>query len=287
MVVGTLVPCANRQHHTNGCFTREGGRQVRGATNAEPVSIQAHELVRMVQSGPWAARGKPVRERTLVARSAEGLVTSIATIEGSEQRLAVTVAIAASDARVRRDVTFTLDVPVSSIVRTEPWQYEVRTTRLVREQRKKDDGGGWHEVPRESCALVLVDTQGRQDAHQRARDAWNAARAREHARALERHRRYVQQTNMLLAEQLVGKTITRVAIVSHPPDEAGFFGMRGEPSSTTGGVFLTFADGTHLLVPRDADPDAVPGDDEIDIEAQIKVASDNALHNDDDCGDPE
>lgn len=51
----------------------------------------------------------------------------------------------------------TVDLPSGKIVRLDAWRIEIVRTHLVSQQRKRVDGGGWHDVPKDGPALRLTN----------------------------------------------------------------------------------------------------------------------------------
>lgn len=107
------------------------------------------------------------------------------------------------------------DLPSDNIVH-DPWYarraVEIRHTYLHRQQRKKIEGGGWHEVPAVGVTLTLrnpvmeeVEKKAREEQYRREEEE----RERREAEAYEAAR---QQFVTKLASEFVGKKITKIDV---------------------------------------------------------------------------
>ena len=101
----------------------------------------------------------------------------------------------------------TIDLPSDKIVRLDAWRIEIVRTHMVPQQRKKVDGGGWHDVPKDGPALRLTN-RAIELAHtaESERAAAEDLRLRQEANAARRS----EGKRLLLADlnAFVGQTVT-------------------------------------------------------------------------------
>ena len=105
------------------------------------------------------------------------------------------------------------EVPSNNIALTDPWTVEIRHTFMRSQQRKKIEGGGWHEVPAVRVSLrvsnpTLEETirQDREAQAQREKEGRKCSEAevREAAR---------QQFVAKLTSEFVGKKLTKIDVI--------------------------------------------------------------------------
>ncbi len=101
----------------------------------------------------------------------------------------------------------TVDLPSDKIVRLDAWRIEIVRTHMVAQQKKKVDGGGWHDVPKDGCALRLINRAIElADTAEQERLAVMDLAARKSANEARR----VEERRELLADlqAFVGRTVT-------------------------------------------------------------------------------
>jgi deoxyinosine 3'endonuclease (endonuclease V) len=129
----------------------------------------------------------------------------------------------------------TFEVPGDNIVTVEEWMIEVRYTLMIKQQRKKVEGGGFVEVPTVGVALRLSNP-AREEAAKKARETKERLereeRARREAKRLEELRSGFQEE---LARKYVGKKIVRIDVY-------------------VGGLDLTFEDDSGLSIALAGEP---------------------------------
>lgn len=163
--------------------------------NRDERKLTAAELIEIVSAGGWMTRGgyvwkepdQPVLEVTLFA------------LDGDVLHI------------VSRDGTIVW-IPTDRIVQAADWKIEIWQDSLQREQRKKVDGGGWHEVMRPGIALRLVHPEMNQEflagkqEDKRRREAARQARAEEEK---QRAAAELEERRMALLGDLTGKYVGR------------------------------------------------------------------------------
>ncbi|OGH69587.1 MAG: hypothetical protein A2754_00305 [Candidatus Magasanikbacteria bacterium RIFCSPHIGHO2_01_FULL_47_8] len=105
------------------------------------------------------------------------------------------------------------DIPSDNIVLVSPWTIEIRETFMRRQQRKKSDGGGWHEVPTVGVTfrvmnLRMAETIQKQNEERVLRE--NREREDLKAKAYEAAR---QQFVAKLTSEFVGKKLTKIDVI--------------------------------------------------------------------------
>ncbi len=105
------------------------------------------------------------------------------------------------------------EVPSDNIVLTDPWTVEIRHTFMRNQQRKKIEGGGWHEVPAVGIALWVKNPtleenarKAREDEAQRQKEE----QARREAEALADRR---QQFSANINAGFAGKKLIKIEVV--------------------------------------------------------------------------
>lgn len=105
----------------------------------------------------------------------------------------------------------TVDLPSDKIVRLDAWRIEIVRTHLVAQQKKKADGGGWHDVPKDGPALRLIN-RAIEAAHtaECERAAAEDLRLRQEANVARRS----EEKRLLLADlqAFVGQTVTAFSL---------------------------------------------------------------------------
>jgi len=183
--------------------------------NQHSIPLSSAELISKLNEGGWfVSGGHYVREL--------GFLTRFPVVEASLLGEILNIEC--------DDVSF--QVPSDNIVLTNPWVVEIRHTFMLNQQRKKIDGGGWHEVPAVRAVLRLLnpvleetirkdrearDKHEKEEQKRREMDAYEAAR---------------QQFVAKLTGEFVGKKVTEIDV-------------------SDGGLCVGFEDGSELSIELD------------------------------------
>jgi len=131
------------------------------------------------------------------------------------------------------DHSFEFEVTGNDIILTKPWNIEIRQVYMRRQQRKKVDGGGWHEVPAMGVALRFYNPTLREAIEKEQQELAQREKAeREHLQAvsIETAR---QEFVTKLTQDHVGKRLTEINVDSD------------------GCLYLKFEDGSDISIELD------------------------------------
>lgn len=101
---------------------------------------------------------------------------------------------------------FSFEVSIDNIVLTDPWTVEIRHTFMRNQQRKKIEGGGWHEVP-----AVGVELRMSNPALEKS-----VRKAREEERARQETEELVVRREQFIASinsRFTGKNLIKIEVV--------------------------------------------------------------------------
>lgn len=175
-------------------------------------SLSSTELVSKLNEGGWVVSGGH-QAREL------GFSPKLPVVKAS--LLGETLKIEAGDR--------SFEVPSDNIYLFNPWTVEIRCMYMRRQQRKRDEGGGWHEVPVVGVTLRVsnpaLEETIRKDREARAQHE-EEERKRRVAEAREGAR---QQFVAKLTSEFAGRTLTKIDVI-------------GED------LYLEFEDGSRLSV---------------------------------------
>lgn len=104
------------------------------------------------------------------------------------------------------------EVPSDNIVLSDRWTIEIRHTFMVNQQRKKIEGGGWHEVPAVRAALRLSNPTALENDARQARE--QAQREEEESKrcAAEKYEAARQEFVTKLTSEFVGKKLEAIGV---------------------------------------------------------------------------
>lgn len=129
-----------------------------------------------------------------------------------------------------RDRSF--EVPSNNIVLIDPWIVEIRNTFMRNQQRKKIEGGGWHEVPTVGIALRMSNPTLEETIRKDCEARVQRERQERERREAEAHEVARQQFVAKLTSEFVGKKIAKIEVI-------------GE------NLYIEFEDGSRLSVQLD------------------------------------
>lgn len=169
--------------------------------NCHGTSLSPTELVNKLNDGGWiVSGGHQVREL--------GFSPKLPVVRAS--LLGETLKIETGDRN--------FEVPSDNIVLINPWTAEINHTFMRRQQRKKIEGGGWHEVP--AVRVVLRVTNPEIEKSWREAQEAEAKCAREKRQEANRQRRTTEMKQFLASiKRFVGEKITDFQLLDW--DEGG------------------------------------------------------------------
>lgn len=104
----------------------------------------------------------------------------------------------------------TFEVQSNNIILTDPWVIELRHTFMRRQQRKKIEGGGWHEVPTRGVALQLTNPALEESVKKARADEKQRQKEEQDRRDAEAREAAKQQFLSQLTGEFVGKKLTKI-----------------------------------------------------------------------------
>lgn len=164
--------------------------------NRHSTSLSSTELVSKLNEGGWVVSG---------GHQARGLGFSPKLPVVNASLLGETLKIETGDR--------SFEVPSNNIGLTDPWTVEIRHTFMRNQQRKKIEGGGWHEVPAVGVALrVSNPTLKETICKDREARAQREKEERERCEA-EAHEAARQQFVAKLTSEFVGKKLAKIDVI--------------------------------------------------------------------------
>lgn len=164
--------------------------------NRHSTSLSSTELVNKLNEGGWVVSG---------GHQAREL--------GFSPKLPVVKASLLGETLKIEGENRSFEVPSNDIALTDPWTVEIRHTFMRSQQRKKIEGGGWHEVPAVGVALQVsnptFEKTIRKDREARAQRE-KEEQERQEAKAHEAAR---QQFVAKLTSEFVGKKLIKIDVI--------------------------------------------------------------------------